>query len=57
MRGDRCYHSVRGVTGDVERVNIIFSYDLPDAEFSMEEGLDSYLYTQEQQRSSDPNYR
>ena len=56
MRADRCWHSVRSVLGDRERVNIIASYDFPGTEFSMEKGLDSYLYTQEQQQSTDPNY-
>ncbi len=56
MRADRCWHSVRSVLGDRERVNIIASYDIPGTEFSMEKGLDSYLYTQEEQQSSDPNY-
>ncbi len=56
MRADRCWHSVRSVLGDHERINIILSYDLPGTEFSMEEGLDSYLYTQEEQQSADPNY-
>lgn len=56
MRADRCWHSVRSVLGDRERINIILSYDLPGTEFNMEEGLDSYLYTQEEQRSTDPNY-
>ena len=56
MRADRCWHSVRAVRGERERINIILSYDLPGTEFSMEEGLDSYLYTQEEQRSADPNY-
>ncbi len=56
MRADRCWHSVRSVLGDRERVNIIASYDVPGTEFSMEKGLDSYLYTQEEQQSSDPNY-
>ncbi len=56
MRSDRCWHSVRSVLGDRERINIILSYDVPGTEFSMEKGLDSYLYTQEEQRTPDPNY-
>ena len=56
MRADRCWHSVRSVLGDRERINIILSYDVPGTEFSMEKGLDSYLYTQEEQQSTDPNY-
>ena len=56
MRADRCWHSVRSVLGERERVNIILSYDYPGTEFPMEEGLDSYLYTQDNQQSADPNY-
>ncbi|MCZ6531022.1 MAG: 2OG-Fe(II) oxygenase [Chloroflexi bacterium] len=56
MRADRCWHSVRSVRGERERINIILSYDFPGTEFPSEEGLDSYLYTQEEQRSADPNY-
>lgn len=56
MRGERCWHSVRPVGGDRERVNLILAYDSPGASFPAEEGLDAYLYTQEEQRSTDPNY-
>ncbi len=56
MRADRCWHSVRSVLGERERVNIILSYDIPGTEFPTEEGLDSYLYTQDEQQSTDPNY-
>lgn len=56
MRADRCWHSVRSVRGERERINIILSYDFPGTEFPSEDGLDSYLYTQEKQRSTDPNY-
>lgn len=56
MRADRCWHSVRSVVGERERVNIILSYDFPGTEYSMEEGLDSYIYTQDEQQSTDPNY-
>lgn len=56
MRGNRCWHSVSSVQGEKERINIILAYDVPDAQFPMEEGLDSYLYTQEKQTSRDPNY-
>jgi hypothetical protein len=56
MRGRRCWHSVRGVEGTQERMNIILAYDVPGADFPMEESLDSYLYTTKQQESSDPNY-
>jgi len=56
MRADRCWHSVRSVLGDQERINIILSYDFPGTEYPMEEGLDSYLYSKDEQRSTDPNY-
>jgi len=56
MRADRAWHSVRPVVGDQERVNVILSYDFPGTPFPMEEGLDTYLYTQDKQQSFDPNY-
>lgn len=56
MRADRCWHSVGPVLGDRERINIILAYDVPGAVFPAEEGLDSYLYTQQPQTSDDPNY-
>lgn len=56
MRGRRCWHSVRGVEGLRERINIILAYDAPGADFPMEESLDSYLYSTQKQQSSDPNY-
>lgn len=54
--GKKCWHSVRSVTGTTERINIISSYDIPGTEFPMEKGLDSYLYSQQDSDSSDPNY-
>lgn len=56
MRGDRCLHSVQPVTGDAERINIIMSYDLPGANFAVDERLDGYLYSGDAARGSDPNY-
>ena len=56
MRGDRCLHSVRPVTGDEERINLIMSYDLPGTKFSVDERLDGYLYGHENADGSDPNY-
>jgi 2OG-Fe(II) oxygenase superfamily len=56
MRGNQCWHSVRSVEGKQDRINIICAYDLPGAQFPMEESLDSYIYTQEEMASSDPNY-
>lgn len=57
MRGDRCLHSVSPLTGNGERINIIMSYDEPDADFSVADQLDSYLYTQTAARPTDPNYK
>ncbi|MFQ5968207.1 MAG: 2OG-Fe(II) oxygenase [Acidimicrobiia bacterium] len=56
MLGNRCWHSFRAVRGSEDRINIILAYDTPEARFGMEEGLDSYLYTQERADSKDPNY-
>jgi hypothetical protein len=57
MQGNRTWHSVSPVTGIQDRINIIMAYDRPGAKFAAEEGLDSYLYTQAEQKVSDPNYR
>jgi hypothetical protein len=56
MQGNRCWHSVRSVQGEKERINVLFAYDVPGAQFPMEKSLDSYLYTQEEMVPSDPNY-
>lgn len=56
MRGDKCLHSVTPVSGTQERINVVMSYDKPGAQFSVEKGLDSYLYTTQKQVASDPNY-
>ena len=58
MLGNQCLHSVRSVTGDKERINIIMAYDEKDKEFSNKEKLDAYLYedTKKLQFDSDPNY-
>ena len=47
---------MRGVEGSEDRINIILAYDAPGARFEVEEGLDSYLYTQETPNTKDPNY-
>ncbi len=57
MQGNRSYHSVSPVQGREDRINIIMAFDHPDTSFPMEDDLDVYLYTREQQASSDPNYR
>jgi hypothetical protein len=56
MRGNKCWHSVRSVQGSQDRINVVLAYDVPGAQFPMEESLDKYLYTQNKQTSSDPNY-
>jgi hypothetical protein len=56
MQGSRSWHSVSPVTGGEDRINIIMAYDRPGATFAAEKGLDSYLYTQQEQQVSDPNY-
>jgi len=56
MAGDRCWHSVRGVDGPHDRINIILAYDREGASFASEEGLDSYLYTNDTPVRKDPNY-
>ena len=56
MKGDRCLHSVKAVEGNQERINIVMAYDSPEAQFPVEKELDSYLYTNAKQVSSDPNY-
>jgi len=56
MQGNNCLHSVKAVEGENERINIVMAYDFPEAEFPVEQDLDSYLYTNQQQVSSDPNY-
>jgi hypothetical protein len=57
MRGDRCLHSVRPVTGSQDRVNVVMSFDTPEAVFPQARGLDNYLYTSKAAGDSDPNYR
>jgi hypothetical protein len=56
MAGNRCWHSVAGVRGSDDRINIILAYDRKDATFAAEQGLDSYLYTNDRKAQKDPNY-
>lgn len=56
MRGDRCLHSVTGVSGGEDRVNVIFSFDEVGAAHPQEAGLNDYLYTPATLGDSDPNY-
>lgn len=56
MRGDRCLHSVRPVTGSAERINVIMAFDRPGARFPQQRELDPYLYSTRADPSFDPNY-
>ena len=57
MRGDRCLHSVRPVSGNSERLCVVMSFDFPDAAFPQELELDPYLYSSQKfAPKSDPNY-
>lgn len=56
MRGDRCLHSVRRVEGSEDRINIIMTFDVPQAKFAIEKNLDPYLYSKKDSPSFDPNY-
>ncbi len=57
MRGNDCLHSVRPVTGGVDRVNIIMSFDEPGKDYAVADQLNDYLYTSETSASRDPNYK
>lgn len=57
MRGDRCLHSVRRVEGSQDRINLVMTFDVPQASFAVEENLDPYLYSKKPAPSFDPNYR
>ena len=56
MRSDRCLHSVRPVTGDEDRINIIMSFDRPGRTYSVAAGLNDYLYAARGPADGDPNY-
>lgn len=57
MRGDRCLHSVCRVEGSEDRINLVMTFDLPQARFATEQDLDPYLYSKKPAPSFDPNYR
>jgi len=57
MRGDRCLHSVRRVEGSEDRINIVMTFDVPQAHFAVEKNLDPYLYSKKPAPSFDPNYK
>lgn len=56
MQGNRCLHSVRPVRGQTDRLNIIMSYDRPNAEFAIADDLNAYLYSPADTTATDPNY-
>jgi hypothetical protein len=56
MAANRCWHSVSGVEGGRDRINVILAYDRKGASFAAEDGLDAYLYTNESSAQEDPNY-
>lgn len=56
MRGNKCLHSVKAVEGDLDRVNLVLSYDSPEVQSLVEQNLNSYLYTTAKATNSDPNY-
>ena len=57
MRGDRCLHSVRRVEGTEDRINMVMTFDVPQAQFAVEGQLDPYLYSKKPAPAFDPNYR
>jgi hypothetical protein len=56
MQGNRCLHSVRPVVGPTDRINIIMSYDRPNAQFEVADNLNAYLYSTAEASATDPNY-
>jgi hypothetical protein len=56
MLGRQCLHSVLPVTGDTDRVNVIFSFDLPGKTFAVADRLNNYLYDGTSAAAGDPNY-
>ena len=56
MRGNRCLHSVREVSGDRDRINVVMSYDIKGAQYANGDLLNLYLYTHTDLQTTDPNY-
>ncbi len=56
MRGNRCLHSVRPVSGDYDRINLVMSYDVHGARYAVADDLNAYLYQQDATSRGDPNY-
>lgn len=57
MQGDRCLHSVRAVEGCEDRVSIVMAFDTPQAHCAVQQDLDPYLYSEQGNGISDPNYQ
>lgn len=56
FHGMTTLHSVRQVTGHKSRVVMTFGYDYPNAEISVRNQLNEYLFTPDNVGESDPNY-
>jgi len=56
MQGDRCLHSVNPVGSNIERYNVIYTFDKKGARYPIDKHLDPYLYSLEKAPVFDPNY-
>lgn len=56
FRGLTTLHSVCPVTGDQERICIVFAFDEPGHDSRQMEALDQYLYSSQSVAQQDPNY-
>jgi len=56
MAADRCLHSVCPVEGTDDRIAVVMAYDLGGANTGNRGSLDSYIYSDVNVRSGDPNY-
>jgi 2OG-Fe(II) oxygenase superfamily len=54
--GIRTLHSVAPVLSDEERICIVFAFDRADSTSKKNYSLDSYLYSENEWKDSDPNY-
>jgi hypothetical protein len=57
IQGNRCLHSVRPIEGEQARMNLVLSYDRTQDALLTKDKLSTYLYTQKDVTSSDPNYQ
>ncbi len=56
MLGNQSLHSVRPVLGNIDRINVISSFDDLGKSFNVSPLLDNYLYQEKVELKSDPNY-